>query len=93
MSREKNFVLVQGTMKLWNGLHCTDRVSMSGEQVIFLQNGEAWLKFPEIWRRVSGCCVCSLLTAESRTSQAVSALAEGGMYTTTMRACADSLSW
>lgn len=43
--------------------------------------GGAWLKSPEIRKRACGCCVCSLLVTESRVSEAVSALAEGGTYT------------
>ena len=45
-----------------------------------VEDGEAWLKSPEMRKRACGCCVCSLITTECRTSQAVSALAEGGTY-------------
>lgn len=43
-------------------------------------NGETWFKSPEMSSRPLGCCVCSLLTVESRASHTVLPLAEGGMY-------------
>ena len=53
-----------------------------------VEDKEAWLKSQEMRKKACGCSVCSELVTEWMTSQAASALAEGGVQTIT---CVNSL--